>query len=44
MGTMIMDCCLWTSAWLASVLPMKMPTLHRLSIAPDDHHLRPFST
>ena len=42
-GARIMACCLWRGA-CGSVLPMKMAILQRGSPAPDDHHLRPFST
>src|SRR5918996_1643207 len=43
-GTTIMDCCLYRSGFLGSVLPMKMRTLHRLSPMPDVHHLWPLMT
>ena len=42
-GTKIMDCCSWRGAE-GSVLPIRMATLHRESLAPVDHHLRPFMT
>mmetsp|Transcript_56812 Transcript_56812/g.133784 ORF Transcript_56812/g.133784 Transcript_56812/m.133784 type:complete len:263 (+) Transcript_56812:292-1080(+) len=39
-GTRTMLCCLWVGADV-SVLPIKMATLQRGSLAPDVHHLRP---
>mmetsp|Transcript_61769 Transcript_61769/g.147051 ORF Transcript_61769/g.147051 Transcript_61769/m.147051 type:complete len:296 (-) Transcript_61769:138-1025(-) len=41
-GTSTIDCCRCLGA-LRSVFPMKMHVLQRGSMAPDVHHLRPFS-
>src|ERR687891_1670085 len=43
-GTTIMDCCLYRSGFLGSVLPMKMRILQRLSPMPEVHHLWPLMT
>src|SRR6185503_6924200 len=43
-GTRIMDCCLYLSGFLGSVLPMKMRTLQRGSPMPEVHHLSPLIT
>src|SRR5438477_3321668 len=43
-GTTIIDCCLYLSGFLGSVLPMKMRTLQRGSPIPDVHHLWPLIT
>ncbi len=43
-GTRIIDCCLYLSGFLASVLPMKMRTLQRGSPMPEVHHLCPLIT
>src|SRR5690242_9536247 len=43
-GTTIMDCCLYLSGFLGSVLPMKMRTLQRGSPMPEVHHLWPLMT
>src|SRR5216684_7796889 len=43
-GTTIIDCCLYLSGFLGSVLPMKMRTWQRLSPMPDVHHLWPLIT
>src|SRR5919109_5649771 len=43
-GTTIIDCCLYLSGFLGSVLPMKMRTLQRGSPMPDVHHLCPLMT
>src|SRR5881296_2176481 len=43
-GTRIMDCCLYRSEFLASVLPMKMRILQRGSPMPEVHHLWPLIT
>src|SRR5687767_4670537 len=44
LGTSTIDCCEWRDGLSGSVLPMKMKTLQRGSIAPLDHHLRPLMT
>src|SRR3989304_5597915 len=43
-GTRIMDCCLYLSGFLGSVLPMKMSILQRGSPIPEVHHLWPLTT
>ena len=43
MGTRTIDCCR-CAGLLRSVLPIKIPILHRSSRAPVDHHLRPLIT
>src|SRR2546422_6744345 len=43
-GTTIIDCCLYLSGFLGSVLPMKMRILQRGSPMPDVHHLWPLMT
>src|SRR6266850_1207633 len=43
-GTTIIDCCLYLSGFLGSVLPMKMRTLQRGSPMPEVHHLWPLIT
>src|SRR2546422_589138 len=43
-GTRIIDCCLYLSGFLGSVLPMKMRILQRGSPMPEVHHLCPLIT
>src|SRR5438093_12835253 len=43
-GTTIIDCCLYLSGFLGSVLPMKIRTLQRGSPMPEVHHLWPLIT
>src|SRR5207249_231559 len=43
-STRIIDCCLYLSGFLGSVLPMKMRILQRGSPIPEVHHLWPLMT